>query len=410
MRRLAASLVGALVLAGLAAALAGWRYGGDAATSTLRILAPLGAGTVVTLELLVLGRRPLGGGLRRRLGISVVIAGVQLVLGVTAFALQMFVSSHDAFFMALVVGYAALLGAWSASLVGRGALHDLDAVRRTLAAVGEGRRDVRTGVSGDDELGRLAGDVDAMIERLDSEERARRMLIAAVSHDLRTPLTSLRLLAEAIDDDIVDAPTRREYAARITTHVRGLGALIEDLFELSRLESGELTWSMEQVRLDELVRETIDAMSPAAATGAVRVEAKLEPAAARANPERLQRVLFNLIQNAIRHTPRDGSVTVRARCIGAEVVLEVADTGAGIPVADRERVFEPFFRGGADAARTDGGAGLGLAISRAIVQAHGGRIWVADAPSGTSVRIALPAGDDGQRAQARDRLPHASAG
>jgi signal transduction histidine kinase len=390
-RRLAASVAGALLLAGAASWLAGSRYGSAAGTSTLRILAPLGVGTVLALEVLVLRGRPLGGGLRRRLGISAAIAAVQLVVGVAAFATGMFVSSHDAFFMALVVAYAALLGGWSASVVGRAALRDVEAVRHTLAAVGDGRRDVRTGVTSDDELGRLAADLDAMIDRLAREERARRMLIAAVSHDLRTPLTSLRLLAEAIDDGIGDEATRREYAARMATHVHGLSTLVEDLFELSRLESGDLAWSLGQVRLDRLVEETIDAMRPAADAHAIRVEAELEPAETRANPERLQRVLFNLIQNAIRHTPADGSVTVRAQRIGGEVIVEVADTGGGIPADERNRVFEPFFRGGPDAARTDGGAGLGLAISRAIVEAHGGRIWLADAPAGTSVRIALRA-------------------
>ena len=104
---------------------------------------------------------------------------------------------------------------------------------------------------------------------------------------------------------------------------------------------------------------------------------------ARADPEKLQRVLFNLIQNAIRHTPADGSVVVRAAPADDAVEIEVADTGAGIAADERDRVFEPFFRGGADAARTSDGAGLGLAISRAIVEAHGGRIWLEDAPAGT---------------------------
>ena len=126
-------------------------------------------------------------------------------------------------------------------LLGRRAIDDVDAIRTTLALVGEGRRDVRTGVAGRDELARLAADVDAMVARLDGEERARRDLIAAVSHDLRTPITALRLLADAIDDGLVDAEDRRDYAARIGTHVRALGALIDDLFELTRLESGELT-------------------------------------------------------------------------------------------------------------------------------------------------------------------------
>jgi signal transduction histidine kinase len=111
---------------------------------------------------------------------------------------------------------------------------------------------------------------------------------------------------------------------------------------------------------------------------------------AQGDPEKLQRVLFNLIQNAIRHTPADGSVVVRAAPAGDAVEIEIADTGAGITAADRERVFEPFFRGGAEAARPANGAGLGLAISRAIVEAHGGRIWLPDVPAGTAVRFSIP--------------------
>jgi signal transduction histidine kinase len=106
-------------------------------------------------------------------------------------------------------------------------------------------------------------------------------------------------------------------------------------------------------------------------------------------PEQIQRVLFNLIQNAIRHTPADGSVTVRAEVAGGAVQVEVADTGTGIAEADRERIFEAFFQGGA---RSNGSAGLGLAISRAIVEAHGGRIWLGPSADGTSIRFTLPAG------------------
>jgi signal transduction histidine kinase len=264
-------------------------------------------------------------------------------------------------------------------------------VRATLSAVGEGARDVRTGVTGTDEIARLAADVDAMVVRLDQEERARRTLFAAVSHDLRTPITALQLLANAIDDGIIDdAETRREYAARMGTHVRALGALIDDLFELTRLESGELTWTMEQVRLDELLHEMVEAMRPAAEAGSIAVSARVNCArtAARANPEQLQRVLFNLIQNAIRHTPPDGSVTVSAEAVEDGIEIEVADTGDGIGSEHRERIFDPFYR--ADPSRRDTGAGLGLAISRAIVEAHGGRIWLEDAAVGTRVRFRLP--------------------
>jgi signal transduction histidine kinase len=392
MRRVAWSIAFAVAVAGVVSAVALARYDGHAAITTFEILAPLGCATVLVAHALAHGRERVGS-LRRQFAVVSTVAVVQLVAAVVLFVDQMFVSGHDAFFAVLAAVYATALTAWAVRLLGRRALDDVDAVRGTLAGVGEGRRDVRTGVRGRDEIARLAADVDAMVARLEAEEGARRSLIAAVSHDLRTPMTALRLLADAIDDEVVDAETRREYAARIGTHVRALGALIDDLFELTRLESGDLTWTMERVRVDALLHETIEAMRPAAEAQEVTVTAELDAsiAAARANPEKLQRVLFNLIQNAIRHTPPDGSVTVRAESVGGGIEIEVADTGSGIAGEHRTRVFEPFYR--ADGARSDGGAGLGLAVSRAIVEAHGGTIWLEDAPVGARVRFRLPSED-----------------
>jgi signal transduction histidine kinase len=148
---------------------------------------------------------------------------------------------------------------------------------------------------------------------------------------------------------------------------------------------------MERVQLDGLVHETVEAMRPHADAGAVRVRAELASGTfARTNPEQLQRVLFNLLQNAIRHTPPDGSVVVRAEPRERVVEIEVADTGDGIPAAERARVFDPFVQGATRAARSNGSAGLGLAIARAIVEAQGGRIWLEDVPVGTCVRFSLP--------------------
>jgi len=195
-----------------------------------------------------------------------------------------------------------------------------------------------------------------------------------------------------VGDDIVDDATRRRYLGTMTVHLGALGSLIDDLFELSRLEAGEIEWSMERVRLDDLVEETVAAMRPQGEARQVELVAEvaesLEPA--QANPEKVQRVLFNLIQNAIRHTPADGSVTVRATRGATGPEVEVADTGEGIAASDRGRVFDPFYRGGSEAARTRNSAGLGLAISRAIVEAHGGRIWLEPAAPGTRVRFTLP--------------------
>ena len=232
----------------------------------------------------------------------------------------------------------------------------------------------------------------AMEERANREvEEARRQLVAAASHDLRTPLASLRLLVESIDDGLVTGEERDRYLREIRTHVGVLSGLVDDLFELSRIEAGEISWTMRQVELGELIDETVAAMQAPAAARGVRVAAELPPGGlvAEANAEKVQRVLFNLIQNAIRHTPADGSVTVRARPLGRAVEVEVADEGEGIPAGTGERVFEAFYRG--DAARAEDGAGLGLAISKAIVEAHGGRIWLEDGGPGTRVRFTLGA-------------------
>jgi signal transduction histidine kinase len=238
----------------------------------------------------------------------------------------------------------------------------------------------------------------ALAVRLAMEERsrrrvedARRQMVAAVSHDLRTPLASLRLLVEAIDDGVATGETRERYLRQMRTHVEALTALIDDLFELSRIEAGEISWTMHQVELRELIDDTVTAMrAPAEARGVVlAAELPSHEVVARANAEKVQRVLFNLIQNAIRHTPADGSVTVRARTAPDGVEIEVADDGEGISEADGERVFEAFYRG--DDARSEDGAGLGLAISRAIVEAHGGRIWLDGSAPGASIHFTLPA-------------------
>jgi signal transduction histidine kinase len=383
-RHLAFATLVAVVLS--AAALLG--YGTHAGLATLEILAPLGWITVLIADRLIDRREQLGG-LRRQFAAIALVTAAVTAAGIVIYVIDMYVSGMDAFFTVLVVIYAAALAGWALRRIGRRALRDVDAVRETLTAVAEGARDIRTGVTGNDEIARLAADVDAMVARLDAEERARRTLFQAVSHDLRTPITALRLLADALRDGVVDdADTRSEYAARMSTHVRGLAALIDDLFELTRLESGELTWTMERVHLDELLRETVDAMRPAAEARSVAMNTRCGQTAAQANPEQLQRVLFNLIQNAIRHTPPDGSVTVSAEPVSGGVEVEVADTGAGIAPEHRQRVFDPFYR--ADPSRRDSGAGLGLAISRAIVEAHGGRIWLEDAAVGTRVRFHLP--------------------
>jgi signal transduction histidine kinase len=338
------SLSFALALALAVSAVVLIAYDLHGAWITCAIVAPVGVVTVLAGEAIAGWR-----GLRRQFVAIAVVGAAALAATVVLFVELMFVSTHDALLTIVLVSFTAALVFWIARPV----------VVRALADIAR-------------------------------EQQVRRELFAAVSHDLRTPITALSLLANAIDDEVVPDAKRREYAARMNTHVRALSALIDDLFDLTRVEAKELGWTMEQLRLDELVQDAVEAMQPTADAGRVAVRADLRAPLhpSLGNHEQLQRVLFNLIQNAIHHTPPDGSVTVRAEGVDDGVEIEVADTGQGIAADQRERVFEPFFRG--DASRTAPGAGLGLAISRAIVEAHGGRIWLEDADTGTRVRFRLP--------------------
>ncbi len=358
-------------------------------------------GSVLAAVQILMRRRGRAGSLSRQLAAGVLVSLGLSMLAIGAIVVLMFISPHDALVTAVLLLFAGLLSTYSVWALSRGVLLDVHTVRDGLRAVGDGRRDLDLHTGARDELSELAAAVTSMAARLaesererEATDRARRDLVAAVSHDLRTPLTHLRLLSAAIADDLVDRATRRSYLEQMPVHIRSLSALIDDLFELSRIEAGDIEWSMEQVRLPELVTETVEAIQAHAEAKRVRVTATVagDLATARANPERVQRVLFNLIQNAIRHTPADGSVTVAAQANGRSVEVEVADTGEGLAPGDQAMAFEPFYTGGPEQARSNDGTGLGLTICRAIVEAHGGRIWFAETPVGTRVCFSLPRG------------------
>ncbi len=390
-------LLGAAVAGGAAFWLV---YGPSEGLLTGALMLGFGAPAVAGAHLLAARRRRLGS-LSRQFSAGVAMTVALATTGVGVIALLMFVSAHDAFTMVVLLVFAGILTAHSASVLAAGIKRDIDSVGRGVGAIGAGERSVEIATEADDEIAGLAASAEQMAARLaateaerERAEGARRDLVAAVSHDLRTPLTSLRLLAEAIEDGVADPETTAGYRRQLSLHVASLSALVDDLFELSRMEAGEISWSMQQVALAELVQETVEAMRPQADDRRVAVLARVDDSAAtaQADPEKVQRVLFNLIQNAIRHTPADGSVTVAAQGRGATVEIQVADTGEGVAAEDRERAFEPFYRGDGGA-RSGEGAGLGLAICRAIVEAHGGRIWFADASAGACVRFSLPVAD-----------------
>lgn len=388
---LAASLAGAVVI--------GILYGTSGGITTFFLLLPVALGVLTVAHWSMLNRGRLGG-LGRQFTVAVLLVSGSIMVSIWLGAWQMFVSGHDAAVVSVMAGLIAVVTLRVGQVLSGGVTGDVDSLLEGLERVGQGERDIEVKVGGNDELAELATAVNSMIRRLGDEEAsreeadtARRRLVASVSHDLRTPLASLRLLVESIEDGVATGETRDRYIGQLRGHVAVLTGLVDDLFELSRIEAGDISWTMSRIEMDSLLGDTVEAMQAQAEVRGVRVTAELPPTSlfAEANPEKVQRVLFNLIQNAIRHTPADGSITVRAKALSGEVMVEVCDEGSGIPPDDRDHVFEPFFRGGQDSPRSTEGAGLGLAVSRAIVEAHGGRIWLEPTSSGTEMRFTLAA-------------------
>ncbi|MGH2694850.1 MAG: sensor histidine kinase, partial [Actinomycetota bacterium] len=215
-------------------------------------------------------------------------------------------------------------------------------------------------------------------------------LVTAVSHDLRTPLAGLRAMVEAVDDGIVDdAESLRTYITEMKHSVHSLGRLVDDLFELVQLDASAIAAESRRARLEAVVAAAVDACRGDAFEKGLRVETNLGEAGQRLCSPRLTRVLQNLLQNAIRHTPVDGTVRVEARVDTDRLEVVVADTGEGIPASQLGRVFEPFWRG--DAARATPGAGLGLALAKRITETLGGDIHVVSPPrEGTRFAVVLP--------------------
>nr|WP_090030373.1 HAMP domain-containing sensor histidine kinase [Cellulomonas marina] len=270
-------------------------------------------------------------------------------------------------------------------------LREMTAAARAMAA-GDYSRRVRA--TSRDEVGQLAAAFNTMAEDLQQADLQRRELVANVSHELRTPVTALRAQLENLVDGVED-PDPATLATALAQTER-LGHLVATLLDLSRLEAGAVGLQVAEVPLARLLADAADEGALVAPAKHLTFPVRVEPAdlTVPADAARLQQVLANLVQNAVRHSPSGVPVDLVARRQGAEVLLEVTDRGPGIAPDQRQRVFERFVRGNTPAVtgqHSTGGTGLGLAIVRWAVELHGGRIEVADTPSGCTMRVHLPA-------------------
>ena len=329
------------------------------------------------------------------LGLLVAFANVAFT------ARLMFISSHDLVLLGLLLAFAMVPGTAVATLLCASIERSLDTLSAGAERMAGGDLAARVPAGGIDELRALAASFNTMAARLETAaaqhaevEMARRDLIAAVSHDLRTPLASLRVLVEALTDGVVSDPEGvRHYLGLMAGEVGRLNGLFDDLFELARLESGALKLDLAPSPVQDLISETLERMAGQAGQKRLQLGGEVvgEPPPVLVDGQQVTRVLLNLVQNAIRHTPADGSVTIRARPEGTAVRVEVEDDGEGIGAEGLPHVFDRFYRG--DPARSrEAGGGLGLAIALGIVEAHGGCISVESSPGrGSCFSFTLPA-------------------
>ena len=273
-------------------------------------------------------------------------------------------------------------------VLARSIAHSIRRVGDSAQRLAAGDLGVRAPHGGAAEIEQLAVSFNAMAESIEEIFDARRELVAWASHDLRTPLASMQAMLEAIEDGLVEP---EHYLPTLREQVRTLTILVDDLFELARIDAGVLSLELQQTRVSGLVESALRLLGPEAAARGVGLEAYVDgEAAAPIAPGKIERVLFNLLTNALRHTPSDGSVAVHVERLPREVLVRVEDTGEGLAPEAPGRMFERFWRG--DPARAAGGTGLGLAIARGLVEAHGGRIWAENRPEGGArVAFTLPA-------------------
>jgi len=319
--------------------------------------------------------------------IAVIAAASALALAsVWVTARLMFASQHDLLLATVLLlfagGMATVLGTFLSSRV-------TDRIRHLELAAHQiegGDLAARVPVSGNDEMAGLARTFNQMASRLQDAaarqaelERLRSNLVAWAGHDLQTPLASVRAIVEALADGVVEDPAAiQRYLRTAQRDTQSLSHLIDDLFQMAELQAGGLRLHLEPASLGDLISDALESFTELAARRSIRLEGRVAPGVDPVvlDASRIGRVLGNLLTNALRHTPDGGTITVEASGTPDAVRIEVTDSGEGIPAEDLPHVFDSFYRGEKSRARTTGGAGLGLAIARGFVQAHGGEIGV----------------------------------
>lgn len=320
--------------------------------------------------------------------------GALVILSVVITTGLIMVAIHSAIELRVIAIIAMIASLLVTQFVAHNLAAPLDEMTEVARRMARGDYSRRVREDRRDELGALAATFNRMASDLEAVDRHRKELVANVSHELRTPTAALRAMLENVVDGVFEAdPETMRTALRQTER---LGRLVEQLLDLSRLDNGVVPLHARRFEvwpyLAQVLKEANMGQHHFRTDVHLHLDVSPPELTAHADAERLHQVVANLVDNAVKHSPPHGRVTVRARP-GAEpdaLELEVLDEGPGIPEADRERVFERFGRAEPPTHGADGGTGLGLAIARWAVDLHGGRIWVAESATGCRIRVVLP--------------------
>jgi signal transduction histidine kinase len=292
---------------------------------------------------------------------------------------------HDDAKILAVSSAAALSAVVGALLFGRWVTKPIERLHHASGELARGDLAARATEQGPRELSELGRAFNGMAESIERLFDARRQLVAWASHDLRAPLASVQAMLEAVEDGLAQPD---EYLPAIRNQLRILSTLVDDLFELTRIDAGVLTLELREISLDGLVESCVRGLEADARSKGIRLETRWRATSPRVScaPEKVERILHNLLTNALRHTPTDGSVAVVVDARPQAVTVAVEDSGSGLSDETMEHMFEHFWR--EDPARSTDGSGLGLAIAHGLVEAQGGRIWAENRPEG-GARVAF---------------------
>lgn len=331
---------------------------------------------------------------------SYALASLLTFINVWLTARLMFTDQHDLLLGTVLLIFAGAIAMALGYLLSSSFLDRIQSLDQAAKKIADGNLFIRVPVEGRDELADLAQTFNQMASQLQETaekrkelESLRKELIAWIGHDLQTPLTSVSAIIEALADGMVDDPeTEKRYFITAKKNIAALSHLIDDMFQMAQIDAGGLELNYAYVSIADLISDTLESFTEPSKVNQVTLRGSVSPdiGEVRIDAQRINRVLNNLIDNAIRHTSDGGYVEVCASKSGKAVIVEVIDNGEGIPPEELPHIFDLFYRGEVSKGKYSAGAGLGLAISKGIIEAHGGGIEAQSQPGRTRFTFNIP--------------------